>query len=476
MLRRPFLAAAGALLLPAGGLGAAAGPGPAGRSASASTGRWPIPASRPACSERSAATPASPSSSSPGPALAVLDAVTHGEVDAALLNAPEAESRIAEQSLVHDRRLIARGEFVLVGPGAAHAAAAPPRPGSSGAEALLRIRDLAAARRTPATLPQRRRGLGRPRRRAGALARGAGRAAAALVRHRRSAAAASSPRSASAAPTRWSSAAPGRPWAARRSPSSSKATRSLAEPVHAMRSFRVSHPAGKIFLGWIGGGRGRAVVASMRGLPGAGGMTAARDQAGSADVALSGRLRSLNVARAAAVSINGRRVMTAIGKRPVEGPRAVLPLGIEGDEQADLSVHGGPGKAVYLYPSEHYGFWQTVRAQAGVGALGRAAAARLARREPDLEGVLESGLWIGDVLRFPNCALAVSEPRFPCFKFNAAMGFKHAGKLMAQSAWCGAYLAVREPGTIEAGQTFTLMPGPREVGIVELFRARTGRA
>ena len=189
----------------------------------------------------------------------------------------------------------------------------------------------------------------------------------------------------------------------------------------------------------------------------------------------SGRLRSLNVARAEAVSIHGRRVMTAIGKRPVEGRRAVLALGIEGDEQADLSVHGGPGKAVYAYPAEHYAFWQTVRAQAGVSLWDEPLPPGSLGENLTLEGVVESGLWIGDVLRFPDCALAVSEPRFPCFKFAAAMGFKHAPKLMAESAWCGAYLAVREPGTIAAGEAFTLVPGPRHVGIVELFRSRMGR-
>jgi len=192
-------------------------------------------------------------------------------------------------------------------------------------------------------------------------------------------------------------------------------------------------------------------------------------------MAASGRLRSLNVARATPVSIHGRRVMTAIGKRPVEGARAVLPLGIEGDEQADLSVHGGPGKAVYAYPFEHYGFWQTVRAQAGVSLWDEPIPPGSLGENLTLEGIFESGLWIGDVLRFPGCALAVSEPRFPCFKFDAAMGFRPAGKLMAESAWCGCYLAVREPGTIAAGEAFTLLPGPREVGIVELFRARTGR-
>ena len=189
-----------------------------------------------------------------------------------------------------------------------------------------------------------------------------------------------------------------------------------------------------------------------------------------------GTLLSLNTAQASAVAINGRKVMTAIGKRPVEGERAVLPLGIEGDEQADLSVHGGRSKAIYAYPSEHYGFWQTVRAQARVALWDEALPWGSLGENLTLAGVLESDLWIGDVLRFPNCHLAVSEPRFPCFKFNAAMGFAHAARLMSQSAWCGAYLAVRSPGTIAAGQRFSLEAGPREVGIGGLFRARVGRA
>ena len=192
-------------------------------------------------------------------------------------------------------------------------------------------------------------------------------------------------------------------------------------------------------------------------------------------MALSGTVQSVNVARATPVAINGRKVMTAIAKRAVEGRIAVLPLGLEGDEQADLSVHGGPSKAVYAYPTEHYAFWQTVRAQAGLSLWDEPMAPGSIGENLSLTGLLENQVWIGDVLRFPHCALAVSEPRYPCFKFNAAMGFKHASKLMAQSAWCGFYLAVREAGTIAAGESFEVVPGPREVGIVELFRARVRR-
>ncbi len=190
----------------------------------------------------------------------------------------------------------------------------------------------------------------------------------------------------------------------------------------------------------------------------------------------SGRLLSLNAARARPVMIHGRKVMTAIDKRPVDGESLVLPLGIEGDEQADLSVHGGLSKAVYAYPSEHYPFWRTVRAQAQVALWDESLPFGALGENLTLQGLLESELWIGDVLRFAGCELAVSEPRIPCFKLNAALGFKHAAKLMVESAWCGAYLAVRVPGTIAAGQEFSLVPGPREVGVVELFRARARRA
>jgi MOSC domain-containing protein YiiM len=89
-----------------------------------------------------------------------------------------------------------------------------------------------------------------------------------------------------------------------------------------------------------------------------------------------------------------------------------------------------------------------------------------------LSGLLEGDAYIGDVLVFPGCELAISEPRYPCFKFNAAMGFNKAVKMMSQSGWCGFYLAVRQPGTIEAGQSFTLRPGPREVSVAEIFRSK----
>ena len=183
-------------------------------------------------------------------------------------------------------------------------------------------------------------------------------------------------------------------------------------------------------------------------------------------------VQSVNVARARELSIDGRPVMTAIGKRSIPGPLVLDAMGLAGDEQADLSVHGGLSKAVYAYPAEHYPFWQTVRAQAGVAPWGDVLPPGTMGENLTLNGLLENQVWIGDVLRFAGCELAVSEPRFPCFKFNAAMGFNQAVKLMAANAWCGFYLAVRSPGHLAAGDSFELVPGPREVGITELFRAR----
>jgi len=192
-------------------------------------------------------------------------------------------------------------------------------------------------------------------------------------------------------------------------------------------------------------------------------------------MAASGRVVSVNVARAREIEIAGRSVLTAIGKRAIAERVRVHGLGLDGDEQADPSVHGGPAKAVYVYPSEHYPFWQTVRAQAGAAGWNDPLEPGALGENLTIEGVVETDVFVGDVLRFADCALAVSQPRLPCFKLNAAMGFAHAAKLMVESAWCGWYLAVREPGTIAAGDAFDVVAGPHEVSVWELFRARTGK-
>jgi len=188
------------------------------------------------------------------------------------------------------------------------------------------------------------------------------------------------------------------------------------------------------------------------------------------------KLISINVAAAQTLRcLDGQEVRSGIAKRPVHGPVALNPMGLAGDEQVDLSVHGGLSKAVYAYPQEHYAFWQTVRAQGGAAAWGETLTPGSLGENLTLAGLLESQVWVGDVLRFAAAELIVSEPRQPCFKFNAVMGFNKAAKLMSESGWCGFYLAVKTAGSLQAGESFELLPGPREVSIPELFRARMRR-
>lgn len=192
------------------------------------------------------------------------------------------------------------------------------------------------------------------------------------------------------------------------------------------------------------------------------------------------QLLSVNVAQAEHVMIEGHRILTAIGKRPVSTLAqptriAVKPMGLEGDDQADPTVHGGLSKAIYAYPQQHYAFWQTVRSQAGAQAWDEVLPHGMLGENLTITGLLEADAHIGDVLQFPGCTLAISEPRQPCYKFAHVMGFAQAVKMMAQSGYCGFYLAVRTPGTIAAGESYELIPGPREVGIAELFKTKMKR-
>lgn len=183
-------------------------------------------------------------------------------------------------------------------------------------------------------------------------------------------------------------------------------------------------------------------------------------------------LHSIQVGQARAVRIQGRSITTAFHKSTVAGPVGVAALGLQGDEQVDLSVHGGLGKAVYAYPLEHYPFWQKARTRAGVIGGDAPLAPGAMGENLTLIGLLEAGVWVGDVLRFANCQLRVTQPREPCYKFNAAMGFNTAAKAMAQSGHCGFYLAVDEPGTLQAGEAFTLVPGSRQTSVAQMFQTK----
>jgi MOSC domain-containing protein YiiM len=128
-------------------------------------------------------------------------------------------------------------------------------------------------------------------------------------------------------------------------------------------------------------------------------------------------------------------------------------------------VHGGLKKAVYAYPSEHYGFWREQMAQID-------PAAKLPHgtmgENLTISGFVETQAFVGDELHFEDCVLRVTQPRQPCFKFNAVMKDRLAGKKMAQTGFSGFYLSVVTEGSIAAGETFRLVPGTRETSISSL--------
>jgi MOSC domain-containing protein YiiM len=181
----------------------------------------------------------------------------------------------------------------------------------------------------------------------------------------------------------------------------------------------------------------------------------------------SGQLLSIQTGTIRPLRVGERKLMSAIGKTPVPGAVAVGPLGLAGDEQSDLSVHGGLSKAVYALPSEHLSWWQQQRQARGVTLFEETLAPGYLGENLSLQGVLEQEVFIGDVLRFEDVTLRVTQPREPCGKFNAVMGYAQAAKDMVQSGRCGFYLAVDRAGSLRVGESFEIVPGPRVTSIAQ---------
>jgi MOSC domain-containing protein YiiM len=150
-------------------------------------------------------------------------------------------------------------------------------------------------------------------------------------------------------------------------------------------------------------------------------------------------------------------------------------LGMAGDEQADLSVHGGLDKAVYLYPSEHYAFWNTVSQQARVALPPKGLMHGAMGENLTTSGLLETALHVGDRLHIGECEFFVTAPRAPCYKFNIAMGFSWAVKIMWQSGFSGFYLSVIRPGKLTAGDAIRITPGDRVLTIAQAHKMRAKR-
>ena len=186
---------------------------------------------------------------------------------------------------------------------------------------------------------------------------------------------------------------------------------------------------------------------------------------------LQGRVFSVQVGTSRFLRVGERTLRSAIRKQPVDGPVEVGPLGLAGDEQNDLSVHGGLSKAVYALPVQHLAWWSAWRREAGVSLFDEAIAPGQLGENLSLQGLDEQQVCIGDRLQFlGGVVLRVTEPRQPCAKFNAVIGDAQAGRAMVQSGRCGFYLAVEQPGLLQAGECFTVQPGARQTSIAQALQ------
>jgi MOSC domain-containing protein YiiM len=181
------------------------------------------------------------------------------------------------------------------------------------------------------------------------------------------------------------------------------------------------------------------------------------------------RVLSINVGLPREVEWRNELVSTAIHKAPVSGPVEVRRLNLAGDRQADLSVHGGPDKAVYAYSSEHYPFWRDELPGVALpwGAFGE---------NLTVEGLAEADLRVGDVLRIGTAELVVTQPRLPCYKLNVRFQRPDMVKRFLRSGRTGFYLAVNKEGWLAAGDAIQLVPADRSaIGVTEVVTLYTSR-
>ena len=178
------------------------------------------------------------------------------------------------------------------------------------------------------------------------------------------------------------------------------------------------------------------------------------------------KIISVNVGLPRLVLRNGEPVSTGIFKDPVAGRITLRTLNLDGDRQSDLSVHGGPLKAVYLYPSEHYEFWKRELPDMDLpwGVFGENFTS---------EGILETETNIGDKFRIGSAELMVTQPRMPCYKLGIRFGRADIIKRFLVSERSGFYFSVLKEGEVGAGDQIELLEkndsGVRVVDVTRLY-------
>jgi len=162
------------------------------------------------------------------------------------------------------------------------------------------------------------------------------------------------------------------------------------------------------------------------------------------------KVLSVNVGSPREVTWQGKRVTTGIFKEPIQGRVMMRRLNLDGDQQADLTVHGGVSKAVYAYPSEHYSYWRTE-------LPGMDLPSGMFGENFTTEGLLESSVYIGDRFRIGETEVMVTEPRMPCYKLGIKFGRADIIKRFLASRRTGFYFAVVREGTVGAGDAVELV-------------------
>ena len=176
------------------------------------------------------------------------------------------------------------------------------------------------------------------------------------------------------------------------------------------------------------------------------------------------KLLSVNVGLPREVTWHGKRVTTGIFKEPIQDRVIMRRLNLDGDQQADLTVHGGISKAVYAYPSEHYGYWRTELPAMDLcwGMFGE---------NFTTDGLLENAVYIGDRFQIGETEVMATEPRMPCYKLGIKFGRADIIKRFLASRRTGFYFAVMREGLVGAGDTVELIRREQEeISVADITR------
>lgn len=176
------------------------------------------------------------------------------------------------------------------------------------------------------------------------------------------------------------------------------------------------------------------------------------------------QILSVNVGQPRKIRTGNGPVLTGIFKSPVEGAVALREYNLAGDRQADLTVHGGPWKAVYLYPHEHYSYWagELPGMELPFGVFGE---------NLTTEGISEESVCIGDQFQIGSAIVQVTQPRMPCYKLALRFGRADMVKRFWKSGRSGIYFSIVQEGELERGDSFQQIEAdPERVTVADVVR------